>query len=75
MKTSIRAIIKDEHQFLEEWIEWHLGLGFDVIYLFEDKGSNSHEEICEKYSNVYLSLTEMNTGELMLLLRRLSYKH
>ena len=54
MKTSICAIIKDEHLFLEEWIEWHLGLGFDAIHLFEDKGSKSHGEICEKYSNVYL---------------------
>ena len=54
MKTAICAIIKDEHRFLEEWIEWHLGLGFDAIHLFEDKGSKSHEEICEKYSNVYL---------------------
>ena len=53
-KTAICAIIKDEHLFLEEWIEWHLGLGFDAIHLFEDKGSKSHEEICEKYSNVYL---------------------
>lgn len=54
MKTAICAIIKDEHRFLEEWIEWHLGLGFDAIHLFEDKGSKSHEEICAKYSNVYL---------------------
>lgn len=54
MKTAICAIIKDEHLFLEEWIEWHLGLGFDAIHLFEDKGSKSHEEICAKYSNVYL---------------------
>lgn len=54
MKNSICAIIKDEHLFLKEWIDWHLGLGFDAIHLFEDKGSKSHEEICEKYSNVYL---------------------
>lgn len=54
MKTAICAIIKNEHLFLKEWIDWHLGLGFDAIHLFEDKDSKSHEEICEKYSNVYL---------------------
>lgn len=54
MKTAICAIIKDEHLFLKEWIDWHLGLGFDAIHLFEDKGSQSHEEICAKYSNVSL---------------------
>lgn len=54
MKTAICAIIKDEHLFLKEWIDWHLCLGFDAIHLFEDKGSKSHEEICVKYNNVYL---------------------
>ncbi len=54
MKTAICAIIKDEHLFLEEWIEWHLGLGFDAIHLFEDKGSDSHEEITSQYENVFL---------------------
>lgn len=54
MKTAICAIIKDEHLFLKEWIDWHLGLGFDAIHLFEDKGSQNHEEICAKYSNVSL---------------------
>lgn len=58
MKTAICAIIKDEHLYLEEWIEWHLGLGFNAIHLFEDKDSKSHEGICEKYSNVYLRRLE-----------------
>lgn len=51
---AICAIIKNEHRFLEEWVEWHLNIGFDVIHLFEDKGSESHEDICSKYSSVYL---------------------
>ena len=54
MKTAICAIIKDEHRFLKEWVEWHLGLGFDAIHLFEDKDSQSHEDITKGYSNVFL---------------------
>lgn len=54
MKTAICAIIKDEQRFLKEWIDWHLNLGFDAIHLFEDKGSESHEEIVKDYSNVFL---------------------
>lgn len=54
MKTAICAIIKDEHLFLKEWIDWHLGLGFDAIHLFEDKGSKSHEEITKGYDNIFL---------------------
>ena len=53
-KVSICAIIKDEQLFLEEWINWHLNLGFTAIHLFEDKNSRSHESICSKYSNVFL---------------------
>jgi FkbM family methyltransferase len=54
MKTAICAIIKDEHLFLKEWIDWHLNLGFDAIHLFEDKGSDSHEDIVKEYDNVFL---------------------
>ena len=54
MKTTICAIIKDEHRFLDEWINYHLGIGFNTIHLFEDKDSVSHESICSKYDNVYL---------------------
>ena len=51
---AICAIIKNEHRFLEEWIEWHFSIGFNAVHLFEDKGSDSHEDICNKYENVYL---------------------
>lgn len=62
MKTAICAIIKDEHRFLKEWIDWHLNLGFDAIHLFEDKGSESHEEIVKDYSNVFLRRYENDEG-------------
>lgn len=54
MKTTICAIIKDEHRFLDEWINYHLCIGFNTIHLFEDKDSISHESISSKYDNVYL---------------------
>lgn len=54
MVCSVCAIIKNEHKYLEEWIQWNLNLGFDSIYLCEDIGSLSHEDIVAKYDNVYL---------------------
>lgn len=54
MKHLICAIIKNEHNYLAEWIEHHLSIGFDEIYLFEDFGSKSHSEITDKYSQVHL---------------------
>lgn len=53
-KFYICAIIKDEHNYLAEWIEHHLSLGFDEIYLFEDFGSKSHKEITDNYPQVVL---------------------
>jgi glycosyltransferase involved in cell wall biosynthesis len=53
-KTAICAILKNEHQYLDEWINHHLNVGFDEIYLYEDFGSKSHTIITDKYSNVHL---------------------
>jgi hypothetical protein len=47
-------MIKDEHLYLEEWIEYHLNLGFSNILLYEDYGSKTHKKITNKYSQVEL---------------------
>lgn len=54
-KTAICAILKNEHQYLDEWIRHHLDIGFDEIYLYEDFGSKSHNVITDNYSNVHLT--------------------
>ena len=53
-KTAICTILKNEHQYLDEWIRHHLDIGFDEIYLYEDFGSKSHSIITDKYLNVHL---------------------
>lgn len=58
MKIAICAIIKDEHRYLDEWLQYHLNLGFDEIWLYEDLESISHKEICDKYENVFLDKIE-----------------
>jgi hypothetical protein len=54
MKTAICTIIKNEHDYLEELLNYHLNLGIDEIYLYEDNGSLSHSEIVSKYNSVHL---------------------
>lgn len=54
MKIGICSIIKDEHQYLDEWIQYHLNIGFTDIFLYEDYKSVSHKDICDKYENVVL---------------------
>lgn len=51
MKTAICVIIKDELDYLDEWLNYHLNIGIDEIYLFEDRGSLSHAEIVKPYED------------------------
>lgn len=51
MKTAICVIIKDELDYLDEWLDYHLNLGIDEIFLYEDYGSLSHSTITEKYND------------------------
>jgi len=52
MTKSIISIIKNEHRYIKEWVDFHLNLGFDSIILYEDYGSLSHKSILKNYPNV-----------------------
>jgi len=54
MKTVILTIIKNEHRYLDEWIRYHYQFGFDTFFILEDRDSDSHKQITDKYSNVIL---------------------
>lgn len=51
MTSCILTVIKNEHQYLDEWIKYHLDLGIEHIFIFEDIDSDSHKEICDKYND------------------------
>lgn len=36
-------ILRENFLFLEEWVRYHLGLGFDHIYLYDNSGSIEYE--------------------------------
>ena len=40
MKSCILTVIKNEHEYLDEWIKYHLDLGIDHIFIFEDIDSD-----------------------------------
>ena len=70
-KTALGAILKNEHQYLDEWIRHHLDIGFDEIYLYEDFGSKSHSIITDKYSSVHLIQVSENFDEMFLIILHL----
>lgn len=61
MKTCIFTVIKDEQDYLDDFIKWHLGIGIDTIFIYEDIDSMPHNDIVEQYKgNVILkSVTEL----------------
>lgn len=50
-KTKIVTLVKDEREYIDEWISYHLRLGFDCIDVYEDYDASSHEDIARKYSS------------------------
>ena len=52
MIKCIFTNIKNEHRYLEEWINYHIRLGFNKFILYEDEGSLSHESIIDKYYGI-----------------------
>ena len=52
--VAICTIIKDEHQYLKEWIDYHFNIGVSQIYIYEDINSKKHIDIIKDYDNVYL---------------------
>ena len=49
--SCILTVIKNEHEYLDEWIKYHLDLGIDHIFIFEDIDSDSHRDITAKYGD------------------------
>jgi hypothetical protein len=51
MSTVIVAIAKNEQDYIEEWVIYHLALGFDKIYLYDNEDEQTYSKILEKYEN------------------------
>ena len=52
-EIALCAIGKFEEDYLQEWIEHHLKIGFDKIYFYDNNPKNNdlQKNICDKYLN------------------------
>ena len=63
MNICIFTVIKDETDYLEDFLKYHTELGLH-IFVFEDLFSVSHKDITDKYNNVELhSVKELYSEE------------
>ena len=51
MKVVIVAIAKMEEDYIEEWVKYHLHIGFDEIFLYDNEDKPFYEEFLKKYSD------------------------
>ena len=50
IKAVIVSLAKLESNYIEEWVRYHLGLGFEHIYLYDNEDKPTYEEILKKFS-------------------------
>jgi hypothetical protein len=50
IKPVIVAIAKKEQPYIEEWVRWHIALGFDHIYLYDNEDTPTYENLLQRYS-------------------------
>lgn len=49
MRICACTVIKNEHEYLEDWLKYNIKLGVDKIFIVEDIGSVSHNNIVGKF--------------------------
>ena len=59
-ELSICSCFKNEAPFLKEWIEYHLFIGYDHFYLYNNNSSDNYLEVLSPYiSKGIVTLTDM----------------
>ena len=51
MFPVIGCIAKKEHDYIEEFVKYHLALGFKCIYLYDNEDTPTYETLLDKYKN------------------------
>lgn len=60
--TTICLLIKDENEYINEWLQWHIGIGFEHFYIY-DNGSKIpiKKSVFEQYSQ-FCTLIDFSSG-------------
>lgn len=63
--SSICLLAKDEDSYLDEWITYHIGIGIDHIFIYDNGSKNPISEFIKKYpDNIQSKITVIDfSGE------------
>jgi len=66
MFPVIVCIAKKEHDYIEEFVKYHLALGFKYIYLYDNEDTPTYESMLQKYKKnikvIHLPFNNYNKG-------------
>lgn len=48
--SAVILLIKDENRYLKEWLDWHLALGFEHIYIYDNGEKDNTQDIVDGYA-------------------------
>ena len=48
-EISLCLIFKDEGRFLKEWLDYHLTVGVDHFYLYDNNSTDNYREVVRPY--------------------------
>ncbi len=51
-KIAICACIKDEGQDLKEWLDYHMSIGVNIFYIYDNGSKDNTKEILSHYNNI-----------------------
>lgn len=52
MRPVLFALAKMESAYIEEWVKYHLALGFDHIYIYDNEDTPTYCNLLKKYTQV-----------------------
>lgn len=48
---AVCVIAKDEGQYFKEWLDWHIGMGVDKFYVYDNGSTDNTHRVLEPYIN------------------------
>jgi phytanoyl-CoA hydroxylase len=74
-KIAIKLTIRNEDDFLDEWFQYHISLGFINYIIYDDESSDNTRQILEFYKKiVHIEINIIDTSKMQHFTHIFSYK-
>ena len=58
--TAICLLIKDENDYINEWLDWHINIGFNHFYIYDNESRVPIEESVEEWYKPYCTFVDFS---------------